>query len=66
MNNILLNKTTNSDLAGVYVEVAEQIGIDNAYLLFEHFRGQQLTFPLNFYSSDYIARETLINLSLFL
>lgn len=49
--------TTVTDLAGIYKEVAETVGIDNAYKLFNRFRGLQLMFPLRFYSSDYIASQ---------
>lgn len=57
MYDMMLKDTTKEDLAGIYEEVAEQIGIDNAYVLFHHFRGQQLTFPLKFYSSSCIAKR---------
>lgn len=46
-----------SGLAGIYKEVAETIGVDNAYKMFLHFRGLQIMFPLKFYSSDYIAEQ---------
>ena len=48
---------TSSDLAGVYKEVAEAVGVDNAYEIFCHFKGLQLMFPLKFYSSEYIAQK---------
>ena len=48
---------TATDFVGVYKEVAETVGIDNAYKLFSRFRGLQLMFPLKFYSSDYIASQ---------
>lgn len=54
---LVIEEATKEDLAGVYEEVAEQIGIHNAYVLFQHFRGQQLTFPLKFYSSECIAKR---------
>ena len=60
MQGALLKDVSAEELAGIYTEVAEEIGIDNAYVLFKHFRGQQLTFPLKFYSSDYIARRICI------
>ena len=60
MQGALLKGVSAEELAGIYTEVAEEIGIDNAYVLFKHFRGQQLTFPLKFYSSDYIARRICI------
>ena len=52
-----MEDATAEELAGIYTEVAEKIGMDNAYILFQHFRGQQLTFPLKFYSSDCLARR---------
>ena len=46
-----------TDLAGVYAEVADAVGIDIAYELFKHFRGQQLVFPLKFYSSEFMNNQ---------
>lgn len=48
---------TSADLSGVYKEVAETVGVDNAYKLFLHFKGLQMTFPLKFYSGEYIAQQ---------
>lgn len=48
---------TSADLAGVYREVAETVGIDNAYKIFYRFKGLQLMFPLKFYLSGYIAHQ---------
>lgn len=48
---------TSSDLAGVYKEVAETVGVNNAYKLYNHFKGLQLMFPLKFYSKEYIAQQ---------
>lgn len=57
MDVMFLEDATADELAGIYTEVAEEIGMDNAYVLFKHFRGQQLSFPLKFYSSDCIAKR---------
>ena len=57
LHELKFEDVTKDDLAGIYGEVAEQIGVDNAYILFRYFRGQQRSFPLKFYSSDCIARE---------
>ncbi len=48
---------TSSDLAGVYKEVAETVGVDNAYKIYNHFKGLQLMFPLKFYSKEYIVAQ---------
>lgn len=55
MNDIL--DVTSSDLAGIYKEVAETVGVDNAYKIYNHFRGLQLMFPLKFYSKEYMAQQ---------
>ena len=54
-----LSNTNPAHLAGVYKEVAETVGVDNAYKIFCHFKGQQLMFPLKFYSSEYTARQII-------
>lgn len=43
-----ISKVTSEDLAGVYKEVAETVGVDNAYKIYSHFKGLQLMFPLSF------------------
>ena len=37
MQGALLKDVSAEELAGIYTEVAEEIGIDNAYVLFNHF-----------------------------
>ena len=37
--------------------IAEIIGMENAKLLYEHYRGQQITFPQRFYSKNYVALQ---------
>jgi len=44
-------------LAGDYASIAEIIGMENAKLLYEHYRGQQITFPQRFYSKNYVALQ---------
>ena len=48
---------TPQDLAGDYASIAEIIGMENAKLLYEHYRGQQITFPQRFYSKNYVALQ---------
>ena len=58
----LLNKqqgVTAEDLAGVYKEIAEIVGLENAYKIFHNFKGLQLMFPLKFYSSAYKAQQII-------
>ena len=39
-----------SDFVPTYKEIADVVGVDNAYKIYEHFRGQQMTFPQRIYS----------------
>lgn len=43
-----------ADLEGVYREMAELVGVENAFKIFEHFKGQQRTFPQKIYNMDYV------------
>lgn len=52
----LLDATT-EDLAGIYKELAETVGIDNAHEIYLHFKGMQMMFPRKFYSHKYIAQQ---------
>lgn len=45
------------DLVGIYGELAGIIGIDNAIIVYEHFKGQQVTFPTRLYSKDFIVKQ---------
>ena len=42
------------DLADVYMEIANKIGVDAAVAIHEMFRGQQIMFPQKLYSKEYI------------
>lgn len=54
-----LSNTEPANLAGVYKEVAEAVGVANAYEIFKNFKGQQLMFPLKFYSSEFTAQQII-------
>ena len=34
-----------SDFVSIYSEMAELVGIENTYKIYEHFKGQQMIFP---------------------
>lgn len=46
-------------LNGIYKKIADLIGIDNAKLIFKEYRGQQITFPVEFYSKQYIYAQII-------
>ena len=43
----------------VYKEMAILIGLDNAHKIYEYFSGQQITFPVKWYSPEYVAEMVL-------
>ena len=53
----LLDATT-EDLAGIYKELAETVGIDNAHEIYLHFKGMQMMFPRRFYSPIPAAKNS--------
>lgn len=42
-------------LNGVYNEIANTLGIEVAMTLYSTYRGQQITFPVNFFTHEFIA-----------
>lgn len=42
------------DLADVYMEIANKIGVDAAVAIHEMFKGQQIMFPQKLYSKEYV------------
>lgn len=54
-----MTEVTSEDLAGVYKDLAETVGVENAYKIYSHFKGLQLMFPLKFYSKTYISSKSV-------
>lgn len=50
-------KEKNEYINSIYAKIAGLVGIENAKLLFNEFRGQQVTFPVEFYKKEYIYSE---------
>ena len=42
------------DLADVYMEIADKLGVDTAVAIHELFKGQQILFPKKLYRKEYI------------
>ena len=40
----------------VYKEMVDLVGYDNTIKLFAYFKGQQITFPIKLYKSEYIKK----------
>lgn len=43
--------------ADIYNQLIELIGEENTMLIFQTFKGQQVTFPKRFYKSEYVVKE---------
>jgi len=41
----------------VYAKMSAVIGIENAKKLFTEYRGQQITFPIEFYKKEYVYHQ---------
>ncbi len=50
-------KSENENLNSVYKDIAEMLDIESARKIFEEYRGQQITFPVEFYSKRYIYAQ---------
>lgn len=46
-----------NDLAGIYKDIAEVIGIESTIILHDNFKGQQITLPKKLYTRDYVVSQ---------
>lgn len=51
-----------TSFCGIYGDLVEVIGLDNVKKIYDNFRGQQISFPMHLYTSEYVA-QIAINLS---
>ena len=50
-------KIENEFLNGIYNDLANLIGMDATKSIFDEYRGQQITFPVEFYSKKFIHNQ---------
>ena len=50
----LMLKNDLGGLNGVYKELADEIGLENTLVVYNMFRGMQVSFPSRLFSTDYI------------
>ncbi len=50
-------KIENEFLNGIYNDLANLIGMDATKTIFDEYRGQQITFPVEFYSKKFIHNQ---------
>ena len=49
----------NECLNGIYNEISTIIGVDATIALYSRFRGQQITFPVNFFTNEFISSRVV-------
>ena len=54
MRAVLKLKNDEENLSGIYKDLANLLSADIARKIYEEYRGQQITFPVEFYSKQYI------------
>lgn len=54
-----VEKARPQDLVGIYGDLAEIIGVDNAIIIYKYFKGQQVSFPTRLYSKDFIVSQAI-------
>lgn len=57
MDDMVWKGTNAKDLYGVYSEIAEEFDVITAYKIYKCFKGLQLTFPLRFYSNEWMNNQ---------
>ena len=55
-----MRKNKNDD-KGIYSDMVEILGEEIVMKLHEHYRGQQITFPMKLYSNEYIEKYIVNN-----
>lgn len=44
-------------LADIYNQLVDIVGLENTAKLYENLKGQQITFPMRLYKTDYVVKE---------
>ncbi len=52
-----MNTESIEGLNEIYKEMADEIGFDNTERVYKMFKGTQVSFPVNLYSSDYLHNK---------
>lgn len=50
-------KICSNDLAGIYCDIANIVGIEETKKLYCCLRGQQITFPTRLYTQEFVVKE---------
>lgn len=47
-------------LTGIYKDIANDLGVEMALLIFNHYRGLQITFPTRLLCTEYVMKQVSI------
>jgi Mor family transcriptional regulator len=57
---IELKGIKSNDLSGIYKDIAENFGVEIAFMIFNHYKGLQVTFPTRFLAKEYVKERIRI------
>ncbi len=52
-----IQNLTPESLNEVYAELIDLIGMENMLIIYTHYKGQQITYPVKLWSKDYIVKQ---------
>lgn len=50
-------KMSSEGFSGIYKEIADLVGIENAFTIYRNLKGQQVSFPKRLYSTEYVLKQ---------
>ncbi|SHK48328.1 Mor transcription activator family protein [Hespellia stercorisuis] len=54
---MLISLKKKEGLAEIYSQLVDSVGVENAQIIYDNFKGQQVTFPMRLYKPEYIMQE---------
>lgn len=55
--NISIKEIKEKNLTGIYKDIAENINIETAVVLYKHYKGLQVTFPVRLFSKEFVIER---------
>lgn len=58
-NDLTMSRVRIEELNEIYKSLAEQIGLENTVVVYDMFRGTQVSFPNRMFSTDYVHKSII-------
>lgn len=58
-NDLTMSRVRIEDLNEIYKSIAEQIGLENTVVVYDMFRGTQVSFPNRMFSTAYVHKSVV-------